>query len=245
MEERAACIKNVCSVVDLFIAPSEFLRKKFIEFGISQDKIIFSQYGFKLDSFKNSKKTISSKLVFAFIGNIIPAKGIHILIKAFNRVKDNNVELKIYGKISSYKGSLAGYLHNMRRLAKNKNIRFMGGFENKDAAKIFSGIDVLIVPSIWQENSPLVIQEAFLAKVLVIASNIGGIPELIKDGSNGLLFHTADADDLYKKMEYMIHNPHTINKFKKSTSEVKNVEDDARETADMYGKLIVAGKQYA
>ena len=73
----------------------------------------------------------------------------------------------------------------------------MGEFKHSRIAEIFSEIDVLVVPSVWYENSPLVIQEAFLAGTPVIASDIGGIPELVKDKENGLLFKANDDNDLY------------------------------------------------
>ena len=66
---------------------------------------------------------------------------------------------------------------------------------------------MLVVPSIWPENSPLVIHEAFLAGVPVVASRIGGIPELVQDGVNGLLFEPGDADDLRARCSACSTNP--------------------------------------
>ena len=83
----------------------------------------------------------------------------------------------------------------------------MGGFVNADVQNIFREIDVLVVPSIWYENAPLVIQEAFLSRTPVIASRIGGIPELVKDGVNGLLFDAGDPRDLKAKLEYVMNYP--------------------------------------
>ena len=83
----------------------------------------------------------------------------------------------------------------------NPNIHIMGELENKDKRKAFEEIDVLIVPSLWYENSPLVIAEAFLSKIPVITSNIGGMAELVKDGENGFTFPVGDAEKLMKEIE--------------------------------------------
>lgn len=238
IEERITYIKGICSRVDLFISPSQFLRKKFIEFGIPQNKIIFSRYGFNLDSFKDVKKQPSAKLRFGFIGNLLPAKGVHVLINAFNKIKDDKAELRIYGEEISYKGKLGCYLSSIKKLAKNKNIKFMGGFDNRNAVNVFNEIDVLIVPSIWYENSPLVIQEAFACKTAVIASRTGGILELIEDGRNGFLFEPNNADDLYRKINLIIKNHCSIEEIKQNIKPPKSIEENAQELGNIYEDLL-------
>ena len=114
----------------------------------------------------------------------------------------------------------------------------MGEFNYLEIAKIFSEIDILVVPSIWYENSPLVIQESFISKTPVIASRIGGITESIIDGENGLLFNPGDANDLQEKIQYLIDNPEIIEKFKENIPKVKSIEDNASEIEDIYNKLI-------
>ncbi len=238
IEERIAYMKAISSRVDLFISPSQFLKRKFIEFGIPEEKIGLLLCGFNLGNFRDFQKMASSKLRFGFIGNLLPAKGAHILIESFNKIKNSNAELRIYGQASSYKGILGNYLKYLKKITRNKNIKFMGGFDNKDVAKIFEEIEVLVVPSIWYENSPLVIQEAFLSKTPVIASRIGGIPELIEEGVNGFLFTPGDTSDLKEKLEYIIGNPEVINKFKNNLPKIKSIEENAREIEEIYETLI-------
>lgn len=242
IEERSAYMRGICAKVDLFIAPSQFLRKIFIEFGIPQNKIIFLPHGFDLDKFKDLGKTPSVKLRFGLIGNLLPAKGAHLAIECFNKIKNDNAELKIYGPFMSYKGILGNYLHRIRKMVRNRNIRFMGGFDNKDIAKIFAEIDVLVVPSIWYENSPLVIQEAFASKTPVIASRIGGIPELIDDGVNGFLVKPNDIDDLYKRISQIIDNLSLIDDIRKNIRPPKNIEENAREMEEIYSDLIAQNR---
>ena len=114
----------------------------------------------------------------------------------------------------------------------------MGGFEHKDISSVFSEIDVLVVPSIWNENCPLTILEAFFAKTPVIASRIGGIPELVKDKENGLLFECGNFDDLYDKMETFINNPDLTARFKGSINPFKSIAENGWEIEELYRDLL-------
>jgi glycosyltransferase involved in cell wall biosynthesis len=236
LQERASRIRELMKSIDIFLAPSEFIRKRYIEFGIPKEKIKLSRYGLNTSLFNELQKKKNNKLRFAFLGTLLPAKGVDVLIKSFNRIKDQNAKLMIYGALKSYLG-FEYYLPYLKKIRKNKNITFMGGFDNRQIASVFQNIDVLIVPSIWPENSPLVIQEAFLAKIPVIASRIGGIPELIQDGINGLLFNPADAQELHGKIQDIIDHHELIEKFKKNIPDVKTIEDNVAELEQIYKKI--------
>lgn len=236
-KESAKC---VCSDIDLFIAPSHFIKNKFIANGIPKDKVIYSPYGFDKSNFSYSriKKADSETLKFGYMGTLLPLKGLAILISAFKELEYNKSELLVYGKIFHY-GGFESYPNALRKLIRGDNrIKLMGGYDNKDAGRIMSGIDVLVVPSIWLENSPLVIQEAFLSGTPVIASRIGGIPELVSDGVNGLLFNPGDANGLKEKMEYIINNPGILTKFRKNMPKVKSIEENAEEIGQIYADLV-------
>ena len=225
---------RILSRVDLFLAPSRFLMNIFIKHGIPKDKIIYSRYGLKKDliKYKNRKYSKDSVIRFGFVGRIVPTKGIHILLKAFSRMKNKNAKLFVFG----YYGGLLSYLKQYA----NERVYFMGGFHNKDIDKVLDQIDVLVVPSIWYENSPLVIQEAFLAGIPVIASNIGGMAELVKDGVNGFTFKVGNIDDLAEKMDFIANNPEILNDIKPDRDSVRSIEDDARSIYEIYKKLVGA-----
>ena len=230
-------IKEICSMVDLFIAPSHFLRNKFIEFGIPDEKIKFNLHGINTNLFRDFKRKESNRVRFGFIGIILPAKGLDVLINAFNNIKGDQVDLRIYGRLFPYQG-FEYYPRYVKRLVKNANIQFMGRFDHNNVAKIFSEIDILVVPSIWYENSPFVIQEAILAGIPVIASDIGGIPELVKNGENGLLFKPNDADNLYEKISLILDNPALIENLRQNIKLLKSIEVNAREIENIYMDLM-------
>jgi len=220
--------------IDLFISPSNFLRNRFIEFGLPPEKIIYSDNGMNPDLFRDIEKIKSGKIRFGFIGTLMPAKGAHVLIEAFNKVKSSKAVLKIYGK-SPVSNFIFSYTHRIRRMARGmKNIEFMGTYDNKNVAKIFKDIDVLIFSSVWEENSPLVLHEAILTKTPALASDIGGVSEIIKHGKNGFLFCAGDANSLSLLIKKVIENPEIIENLKKDAVQVKDMDFHCKEIEAIY-----------
>ena len=121
------------------------------------------------------------------------------------------------------------------------NVKFMGAYNNDDINKVLNSIDVLIVPSIWLENSPLVIQEAFLSGVVVITSNIGGMNELI--GKNeGFLFKAGDYNDLIKVIKKIRQDCTILNTIKDNRHKVDSIQTDAKKILKIYYNLIEKDK---
>ena len=97
---------------------------------------------------------------------------------------------------------------------------------------------MLVVPSIWHENSPLTIHEAFMACVPVITSNIGGMAELVQDGVNGLLFQVGDSKDLAKRIQMVIDATGLIERLRKNIKPVIPIENPALEIREIYRSLV-------
>jgi glycosyltransferase involved in cell wall biosynthesis len=217
--------------VDLFISPSEFLRRKFIESGmVRADQIVHSDNGFDVQPFAAVERTPSADLRFGFVGTIAEYKGVHVLVEAFNEITEPDVSLEIWGDVEVFQEYKARILPAI----KNPRIHLRGTFDNKDVARVLAGIDVLVVPSLWFENSPLTIHEAWLAGVPVICSNIGGMAELVKDRIGGLHFAVGDAADLRAKMREIIADRSLVEKFRAHPGEVKPIDANAREIEGYY-----------
>ncbi len=223
-------LKTINGHVDLFISPSKFLQKKYIEYGIPEDKIIYLDYGFNKELFNGIKRNPSFKIRFGFLGRIVPVKGISLLIEAFNEIDHTKAELNIYGKLPN------SYMF-LKEQCYNSAINFKGSYNYNEISKILSNVDVLVTPSIWFENSPLVIHEAFLAKIPVITSNLGGMTELVIHKKNGLLFKPENVEDLTKKMDLFINDPKLIEKYSQETY-VRSIQEDVQEIMKLYFKLV-------
>lgn len=197
--------KEIVSKVDLFIAPSNYLRTRFIsDFGVPPRKIVYLDYGFPTDYLEQKEKSKEkSNFTFGYIGTHIPSKGINQLIEAFTQLEEP-ATLRIYGRPD---GQSTKALKALGSKAKNK-IEFVGEYVNHNLADdVFSKIDCIVVPSIWVENSPLVIHEAQACKIPVITADIGGMKEYVQHQVNGLLFEHRNVDSLLQQMKFAIANP--------------------------------------
>ena len=142
---------------------------------------------------------------FLFLGQIEKHKGIFLLINAFNRLKEKypEVELLIAGD-----GSQLERAHKLA--AENENIKFLGWLGGEAAAESLNSSHCLVYPSLVYENCPNAIQRAIVAGLPVLASDLGGIPELLNKNT-GKLFKPADEKDLVEKMSWMIENRNNLN----------------------------------
>ncbi len=204
VERRMQETRAISSMVDLFIAPSQYLRQRFIrEFGIAEDKIIYLDYGFPLSYLRPLAPTAEKRpFTFGYIGTHIPAKGINLLIEAFKQVQAP-AALRIYGR-SNGQSSAA-----LRQMAENspQPITFEGEYINSNLSeRVFSQVDCIVVPSIWGENSPLVIHEAQACRIPVITADVGGMSEYVAHNINGLLFRHRDSQSLAEQLKFAAEN---------------------------------------
>ena len=140
------------------------------------------------------ERKTKNKTHFVFIGQIEKHKGIFILINCFNKLKNNKYTLKIIGTGKE--------LNQAKALAKNNhNISFEPWKPPEQIESALKSADYCIVPSICYENSPTIIFQSLHNKTPVIASNIGGIPELVKNNFNGYLFQPGNQQHLLKILE--------------------------------------------
>ena len=230
VREALENLKGIRESIDMFISPSHTLRDYFIKNGIQEDRIIYQKYGFDKASITYKKRVfgLKDKIRFGYMGRIIPTKGIKILLESFRMLTQNYPEqkLRIYGNIGSSK-----------RFLQDSFVEFMGGYDNKEIDRILQEIDVLIVPSIWLENSPLVIQEAFLSGVAVMSADIGGMLELI-DGDKGLCFKAGNAESLKNVLEKIIQNPSILNALPDNRDSVDSIQQDYQTIFSIYTKLL-------
>ena len=238
---RTEHVTQMCSQVDLFVAPSHFLLEKFVEFGVPRSKIVHQDHGFDTALVTDVAHRPSSRLRFGFTGTFIPSKGVHVLLEAFNILEAPHAELRLHGRFAPFHYGYEDYPDRLKLLSQKENVLWCGEYENVEIGRILSEIDILVVPSIWHENSPLTIHEAFLAGVPVITANIGGMAELVKDGVNGLLFEVGNAQDLARRMQMVINERSLIEKLRKNIGPVMSIEQHAASMVEAYGRLVAAG----
>lgn len=177
------------------VSPTQLMTDVLTSNGVKSELIVQSAYGINVAGFEKFQRAYPTgrPIVFGYIGTIAPHKGCHVLVDAFIKLTKSNAALKIYGNPKEF----PDYVAALHTASKGYDaIEFCGTFPNANIAEVLSGIDVLVVPSVWYENTPLVVYSALAAKCPVIASNYPGMSEVVHDGWNGLLFEPNNADAL-------------------------------------------------
>ncbi len=207
VNKRMRASREACDAIDLFLAPSRRLKDRHVrEFGLATEKIEYLDYGFDHERLGNRNRVEGEPFVFGYIGRHHPSKGIHDLIDAFCGL-DGDSLLRIWGRAQ---GQLTDSLK--RRVAEISEmpgrIEWLPEYNNEEiVSNVFNRCDCIVVPSIWDENSPLVIHEAQQCSVPVITANHGGMGEYVVDGKNGLTFKHRDTLGLRDAMQSALEDP--------------------------------------
>ena len=236
---RVAHMREVCAAVTHFIAPSRHMRDRFVRFGIPAERITVAGYGFDAEPFQAPVRTRSDRLRLGFLGSLMVSKAPHVIVEAVDALPAGSVSIDVFGAHTAYHGD-DSYRAFFQPLLARPHVRVAGPLPHDRVPDALASIDVLVVPSIWPENSPLVIQEAFLAGVPVLASRIGGIPEFVEDGRNGLLFAPGDAADLARAIGRLLREPALLAKLRDGIPRVRTIEEDVRGTRLLYERYRAA-----
>ncbi len=234
IRHRRNWVRRVFDDVDLFISPSKFLREFFIRHGLPDDKIIFSDNGFLLPDVE-MKNEVKFPLRFGYIGTWIPSKGVDLALKAFQDVQPGKARLIVYGFFPGYDG-FEHYEDELKSLA-GSAVEFKGKYGPDEVYEILQEMDCLIMPSIWWENSPMTIHEAFASRVPVITADVGGMAEQISEGG-GMTFEHRNPRSLQTVIHKIIENPSLLSDMQTSIPTVKSIESFAGEIVDLYQDLI-------
>ena len=242
---RMAHVREVCDAVDVFIAPAMYLLRRFRdEFGLPGEKLVYLDYGFHLERMAGRRRAPTEPFTFGYIGTHIPAKGVDHLIQAFGDLP-GDCRLRIWGRDRGVETA------GLKRLADGlpggagARVEWMGEYRNEDIVPdVFNRCDAIVVPSIWAENSPLVIHEAQQARVPVITADYGGMAEYVRHEENGLLFAHRAPDSLARQMQRLAANPELARRLgrrgylQSEDGDIPDIREHARAVERIYARLI-------
>lgn len=169
--------------IDRIVTPSAFARAKFIECGLSPERIEVINNFIDTSSFE---ARYGGGDYVVFFGRLAAEKGIDVLIEAVGEIGD--VRVVIAGE-----GPMRDRLEARRAETGADNVEFLGYVDRVDLLPLIGGSMFVVVPSIWYENFPYNILESFALGKTVIGSDIGGIPEMVRDGETGYLVRPHDS----------------------------------------------------
>lgn len=209
---RERYLKSFFALVDQFIAPSWFLAQRYVDWGLPAERMVV-QENLIPDAPRLPPRPLAagekSRGRFAYFGQLTPYKGVDLLIEAFSRLPKSlkGISLDIYGGGLEYFDEAFGRQFRERVGANPRQVRWHGAYEPQELPELMAHIDWVVMGSIWWENSPLVIQEAFRFGRPVICPNLGGMAEKVAHEVSGLHFHARDSLDLAQTVQRAATEP--------------------------------------
>jgi glycosyltransferase involved in cell wall biosynthesis/MoaA/NifB/PqqE/SkfB family radical SAM enzyme len=245
VRRRMQHIRDVVDQIDLFVAPARFLLARYRDdFGLAEAKLRYLDYGFDRARLTGRARVAGEPFTFGYIGTHIPAKGIHHLIDAFGRLR-GDARLRIWGRPRGQDTDALRALGAALPGGAGARIEWTREYRNQEIVRdVFDHVDAIVVPSIWYENSPLVIHEAQQARVPVITADVGGMAEYVHHEVNGLLFRHRDPAALAAAMQRLVDDPALARRLGErgypfsATGDVPSVDEHIAAIETIYGELL-------
>ena len=205
---RMSHVREMTELVDVFVAPARYLHDRYRdEFGLPERKLVYLDYGFAHERMRGRERAPGEPFTFGYIGTHIPAKGIHDLIRAFGELR-GDPRLRIWGRPRGQDTQALKGIAEAMPAGVARRIEWRDEYRNQDiVSDVFNHCDAIVVPSVWVENSPLVIHEAQQARVPVITADAGGMAEYVHHEVNGLLFDHRSVASMREQMQRLVDDP--------------------------------------
>jgi len=233
---RQRVVAQAARCADLYLCPSRFLQQMHVAGGFPADRTIYLENGLNVSRMQGVSWQPSSdgRLRVVYLGAIAWQKGVHILAQAFQGIPPESATLRIYGDPATF----PDYAREVESLLTGPNARLIGRVESERVKTVLADADLLVVPSVWYENSPMVIQEAAALGVPVLAANLGALPEKVQEGVNGCLFRAGDAADLRARLQQLIARPEQLAKLRQGIQPPRPLSAHAAELETIYGRFV-------
>lgn len=200
---------------DEIIAVSKYTKKELLKnYNLNANKINVIYNGVDVNKFKPAKDKnkikrelgLNNDKIILCVGRLYSRKGLPTLLRAAPLIlrRFRNVKFVISGK--GFRNEEDRFKAFANHLKVGKNISFIGYFPDERLPKLYQAADIFVLPSTY-ENMPFALLEAMATALPVVTTNVGGIPEVINDGKNGLLFNPLDFCGLADKVLYLLENP--------------------------------------
>jgi glycosyltransferase involved in cell wall biosynthesis len=265
---RKRFVQSQFDLVDLFVAPSSFLGERYVDWGIPRDRILVEEYGRTpppRPTVDDAPREHRDR--FGYFGQLTPFKGPDVLVEAMWLLAPSTegdddpllAALERVGGVAPRAAAADGptphaFVHGanldlqpgtfQNRFAEllektRSNVTFVGRYTHDELPRLMANLDWVVVPSVWWENSPLVIQEAFHFGKPVICSDIGGMAEKVRDGVDGLHFRAADPRSLAEVIRTAAKTPGLWDRLRAGIRPVYPMDMHAATLGRIYTELLV------
>lgn len=223
---RLRFMRAVTAQMQGVFVPTRFLESSMARYGFSNANMIRRPLG--LAPFSPLPPQPAPATRFTFLGNLNTTKGVDLLLKAFDHLQRQDAELHLHGA-----NQLGLDFEALQSELNASRIFYHGPYTPEDLPRILSQSDVGVVPS-RSDNFPTVVREFFHAGVPVLASDAGGIPELVEHTVNGRLFESNNSNQLTQELLGFMQHPEWIESYRENIQPPFTLERDARELEEIY-----------
>jgi len=237
LKKRPAFMQSAIAGADRILVATQFMARAIGSLGVDARKVAVQPFGIRYSPhIRPNAADGGQPLRIGFIGTLYEHKGAHVLVEAIRSIPGTfPVKACFYGDTSQF----PAYVGSLRRLADgDPRIEFRGTFAQNEIATVMEGLDVLVAPSLWHENSPLVLLHAQAAGCPVVGSNVAGISEFVRDGENGLLFTPGDATALAGTLLRLANDRKLLGELGCRAMRVKTIAGYVDELLRTYHELV-------
>jgi len=234
---RRRYIMRFLDLVDVFIAPSRFLADRYVAWGLQADKMVVLENLMPERVEAAHLPAEPDEIIrIGFFGQTSALKGINVLFDAAERlVAENvsNVTFDIFGDYTSQPEEFqTEFLARLEKVG--PNVQFNGPYDRPQLDGLIQSVHAVLVPSVWWENSPLVIQEALRNRRPVICSGIGGMAEKVRNGVDGWHFPTGNALALANLLRNLAKDPERLNRLAAAMSGIPEAQSSVEDFLRIY-----------
>jgi glycosyltransferase involved in cell wall biosynthesis len=242
---RQLYIQKFLGDVDMFLSPSAFLAERYVAWGLPERRVRVAE---NMPPTEDAPARMAARapaplagrdIRVGFFGQMSPLKGITVLIEAaaaLDAAGVGNLVIDIYGDYSNQPPDFQARVGEALAGA-GQNVHYHGPYDNADVLALMRGVDAVVVPSIWWENSPVVIQEALLVGRPVICSDIGGMAEKVRPGLDGLHFPAGRARGLARVLQSVAEAPEILEELSRTLRKPWSADEGLRAHLAIYQGL--------
>lgn len=215
-------------------APNAFMASVLASHGVCPRIMRVIPFGVEDAPLRQAPRDDSARvgpLRFGFIGTLARHKGAHVLIEAMKQLPDGFATLSLYGAMSDFPEYVAELVEAS---AGRQDIEFKGTFPNEQINEVMASLDALVVPSIWFENTPLVLHSAKAARCPVIVSDLPGMTAVVNDGVDGLVFEAGNAERLAHHLLRLIRDKSFLDRLRSGIQPPKTADRYARDLIEFW-----------
>ena len=242
LRRRPAAMAEALASCEYVLVPSALMWRTFEQMGFATQRFVLCPYGIALEGLAEQiprqpwAGSQHRPLRIGFIGSINRAKGAHVLLEALTLLGPmKSLELVLYGNPSDD----PTYAAQLRQLAYPlPQVSWGGVFGSEQLFAVLAQLDLLVVPSLWRENAPLIVLQALASGLPLLLSDVEGMADQVQPGTNALLFPPGNSRALAALIQQLEANPQRLAALVNQGGSPRTISDYSDQLEQLYAQLL-------